>query len=268
MPPEFRPPDMLPQSFKDIRQNIQESIQKNIRLIATDMDGTLTHHGRFTPDLLTALLALEQAGLTVLIVTGRSAGWVAGVVHYLPVAGAIAENGGVFLSPQGESHLLTPLPDPLAHRQALAQMFNTLRTRFPQLQEATDNRYRLTDWTFDIAPLSNVDLQGIHHHCQAAGWSFTYSTVQGHIKPVGQEKAIALSHLLTTRFPDLSRDQVITVGDSPNDASLFDPARFPLSVGVANVRHYLPQLPHAPRYITTGEEVAGFCELVRSLLDT
>ncbi|MGF1499898.1 MAG: HAD family hydrolase [Elainellaceae cyanobacterium] len=258
MLPERQKPASLPRSFQDI--------QIDIRLIASDMDGTLTHCGQLTPDLLTALLKLEQAALPLVIVTGRSAGWVAGMVNYLPVAGAIAENGGVFLFPDGTSETLTPIADPLAHRQALARMFYALKAQFPQLQEAADNPYRITDWTFDIANLDEADVQAIQKQCEAAGWSFTYSTVQGHIKPAGQEKAIALARLLTTRFPFLSRDQVITVGDSPNDASLFDPAQFPHSVGVANVRHYLPRLPHRPRYVTTGEEVAGFCELVRSLL--
>ncbi len=68
----------------------------NFTLIATDMDGTLTQRGKFTPALLQALDDLAAIGTKVLIVTGRSAGWVSGLVSYLPVAGAIAENGGLF----------------------------------------------------------------------------------------------------------------------------------------------------------------------------
>ncbi|MBC6434493.1 HAD family hydrolase, partial [Nostoc sp. HG1] len=67
----------------------------NIRLIATDMDGTLTRRGKFTPALLQALEDLAAAGnIKVLIVTGRSAGWVSGLSAIMPVAGAMAENGG------------------------------------------------------------------------------------------------------------------------------------------------------------------------------
>ena len=46
-----------------------------ISLIATDMDGTLTQRGQFTPRLVQMLEALKAADLTTLIVTGRSAGW-------------------------------------------------------------------------------------------------------------------------------------------------------------------------------------------------
>lgn len=68
----------------------------NIRLVATDMDGTLTTDGKFTAALLQALEDLTAHGIKVLIVTGRSAGWVSGLVSYLPVAGPIAENGNLF----------------------------------------------------------------------------------------------------------------------------------------------------------------------------
>ena len=47
----------------------------NIRLVATDMDGTLTTDGKFTAALLQALEDLTAHGIKVLIVTGRSAGW-------------------------------------------------------------------------------------------------------------------------------------------------------------------------------------------------
>lgn len=56
----------------------------------------------------------------------------------------------------------------------------------------------------------------------------------------------------------------MTVGDSPNDASLF--AEFPLSVGVANLVPYLHRLPQPPRYLCQQPEVAGFLELVEVLL--
>jgi hydroxymethylpyrimidine pyrophosphatase-like HAD family hydrolase len=48
----------------------------NIRLVATDMDGNLTTYGKFTSSLLQALENFAASGVQVLIVTGRSAGWV------------------------------------------------------------------------------------------------------------------------------------------------------------------------------------------------
>ena len=239
---------------------------QSVRLIATDMDGTLTQQEKFTLPLLQALSALSHAQIPVLIVTGRSAGWVSAIAHYLPVVGAIAENGGLFYGQTGASELLSPIPDLMLHRQKLAQMFAVLQAQFPQIRESIDNRFRLTDWTFDVAGLSLENLQQLNDLCQAQGWGFTYSTVQCHIKPLQQEKAVALQAVLQMQFPDLTPDQIVTVGDSPNDQSLFDASSFPLSVGVANIRRYAEQMAHLPHYITQAEEAAGFCELAQAIL--
>jgi hydroxymethylpyrimidine pyrophosphatase-like HAD family hydrolase len=72
-----------------------EGLLGRVELLATDMDGTLTQNGQFGPEVLSALGALQSSGLPVIIVTGRSAGWVSGLAQYLPVAGAICEDGGV-----------------------------------------------------------------------------------------------------------------------------------------------------------------------------
>jgi len=233
-----------------------------IALVATDMDGTLTQQGKFTVSLLQTLKTLANADIPVLIVTGRSAGWVEAVAHYLPVVGAIAENGGVFFhTPDVPPDLLVPITNLANHRLRLGEMFSLLQERFPHLQEASDNRFRLTDWTFDVSGLNDEALAWIGDRCQQEGWGFTYSTVQCHIKLPQQEKAVALQAVLETYFPHLPLSQVVTVGDSPNDESLFNPAIFPYSVGVANVQHYCDRLTYAPLFITPEAEVEGFCNL-------
>ncbi|MER3435792.1 MAG: HAD family hydrolase [Leptolyngbya sp. ERB_1_1] len=235
---------------------------KSIRLIATDMDGTLTIDQKFTPKLLQAFEQLNQAGIAVLIVTGRSAGWVSALVNYLPIKGAIAENGGLFY--QGETQqLLVPIEDVKLHRQKLAEMFLELRSYFPKIQESNDNVFRLTDWTFDVAELSISELNQLNSLCLKYGWGFTYSNVQCHIKLSQQNKAEGLVKVLQNQYKP---EQIVTVGDSPNDESLFDPAQFPTSIGVANIQHYQTQLKHLPTYITTQPEGAGFCEFVNTVL--
>jgi len=241
----------------------------NIRLIATDMDGTLTKRGKFTPALLQALEDLATANIKVLIVTGRSAGWVSGLSSLMPVAGAMAENGGLYFPPGNQKPVvLTPIPDLVQHRQQLATTFEKLQTQFPQIQESVDNRFRITDWTFDVTGLSQHELQILDRLCQQMGWGFTYSNVQCHIKPQGQHKAVGLLQVLREYFPDYSPEQIVTVGDSPNDESLFDRHYFPVSVGVANVMEYVDKLQHQPVYITNAAEGDGFCELSSYILQS
>ncbi|MBD0385631.1 MAG: HAD family phosphatase, partial [Nostoc sp. C3-bin3] len=210
---------------------------------------------------------LMAAEIKVLIVTGRSAGWVSGLSSLMPVVGAIAENGGLFYHSGSEQPvLLTTIADVIGHRQQLAGVFQQLKLKFPQIEESGDNRFRITDWTFDVANLTPDELGIMGDLCQKMGWGFTYSNVQCHIKPQGQEKAIATLKVLQEYFPDYSPNQVVTVGDSPNDESLFDRRYFPISVGVANVLEYLNQLKYHPTYITTAAEGEGFCELSSCIL--
>jgi HAD superfamily hydrolase (TIGR01484 family) len=234
----------------------------DIRLIATDVDGTLTRNDRFTPELLHAIDLINAKGVKLLLVTGRSAGWVSALNNYLPVSGAIAENGGLFFNKSGEFDFLTPIKSISEHRECLANVFWELQARYPQIEESIDNQFRITDWTFDVAGVNAAELWEMASQCEQWGWGFTYSTVQCHIKPLKQDKGQGILQVLKQQFPKLKPAQIVTVGDSPNDASMFDSQLFPNSVGVANIQHYLSELSHQPKYLTKLTEVAGFCELV------
>ena len=245
---------------------LDKAALSDIRLIATDMDGTLTQNGKFTSELLVALESLANKNIPVLIVTGRSAGWVSAIANYLPVVGAIAENGGVYYDNKNAvSELITKLDDVQSHRLKLKEVFQLLQSQFPEIKESSDNPFRLTDWTFDIGDLTPSQLEQMACFCRDTGYGFTYSTVQCHIKPQQQNKAVGLQQISNKYFSHLTPQQVVTVGDSPNDESLFDRDYFPLSVGVANIVHYQDRLQHQPAYITKFPEVRGFCELARFL---
>jgi HAD superfamily hydrolase (TIGR01484 family) len=233
----------------------------DIRLIATDIDGTLTSDGKFTTELLQTIDLLNAKGIKLLLVTGRSAGWVSAINNYLPVAGAIAENGGVYFNDRGEFDFLSQIDEIEMHRGQLASRFWELQELYPQIQESIDNQFRITDWTFDLGDLTDLELREIDTKCQAWDYSFTFSTIQCHIKPLHQDKGIAILKVIKEYFPQIKPTQIITVGDSPNDASMFDPQRFIHSVGVANIQDYLSQLPYQPQYLTKLSEIAGFCEL-------
>ncbi|MEL7039155.1 MAG: HAD family hydrolase [Cyanobacteria bacterium J06592_8] len=245
---------------------IAKTLVENIHLIASDVDGTLTQQGKFTPKLITAFETLTQVGIKIILITGRSAGWVQALNHYLPVDGAIAENGGLFYSSLDDTpELLVSISNLTEHRQELAEVFEELKAQIPDLQESTDNPFRLTDWAFDVAGLSSAQLQILAETCHEKDWGFTYSTVQCHIKLKAQDKANGSRKVLSEHFPELSTEQILTMGDSPNDESLFQPDEFQNSVGVANILHYRDRLNYQPNYVTTEAEVNGFCEVVKLL---
>jgi hydroxymethylpyrimidine pyrophosphatase-like HAD family hydrolase len=60
------------------------------------------------------------------------------------------------------------------------------------------------------------------------------------------------------------KNEVIFIGDSPNDAPMF--AYFPNSVGVANFLQFKEQLSSKPAWVTRKEGGHGFAEMVALLL--
>ena len=253
---------------KPILKAITDGRLGDIRVIATDMDGTLTEDGKFNSDLLQILEKLSYGKIDVLIVTGRSAGWVQGIATYLPIVGAIAENGGLLYWSHAERpQTLANIGNIEQHRQKLKSIFELLQNKFPQIQESEDNRFRITDWTFDVKHLSLKELEQIDRICHAQGWGFTYSTVQCHIKPLNQDKAIALEQIMHKYYPHLKLEQIITIGDSPNDESLFS-NKFPVSVGVSNILDYRDCLENFPLYVTKKPEIQGFIELAELVINT
>ena len=60
------------------------------------------------------------------------------------------------------------------------------------------------------------------------------------------------------------KERFIFVGDSPNDAPMFE--YFPYSVGVANVREFGDLGGSAPKYVTEHASGAGFAEIAELLL--
>jgi hydroxymethylpyrimidine pyrophosphatase-like HAD family hydrolase len=63
---------------------------------------------------------------------------------------------------------------------------------------------------------------------------------------------------------DADRARYVFVGDSPNDAPMFE--YFPNAVGVANVREFGALVGHMPAYVTAHACGAGFRELAEVLL--
>ena len=240
---------------------------KNIKMIATDIDGTLTKKGEFSSQLLSTLEQLQKHNISVILITGRSAGWCQGIVNYLPVWGVIAENGGVYCLKDDQQIIpLTAIDNLEKHRQELQNKFESLQSQFSNLITSSDNQFRLTDWTFDCHELTQDELLTIQKICDQNNWGFTYSHIQAHLKPPEQNKAQGLITLKENYFQKVSWEEIITVGDSPNDESLFNTSIFPLSVGVNNILKYTERLQYQPMYITNLPEIDGFCELGKLLM--
>ena len=73
---------------------IPQSVKTNIRYILADIDDTLTIAGRLPAAVFAAMERVQKAGIRLIPITGRPAGWCDHIARMWPVAGIVGENGG------------------------------------------------------------------------------------------------------------------------------------------------------------------------------
>nr|HPM78705.1 HAD hydrolase family protein [bacterium] len=109
---------------------IPEQRLEQVRLLASDIDDTLTEHGKLTSEVLDCLQRMRTAGVKVWLVTGRCAAWGQALSAYLNIDGAIAENGGVLFT--GETpRLLADAAELGENRSRLRDFYRRVRERVP-----------------------------------------------------------------------------------------------------------------------------------------
>jgi len=243
--------------------------------VLTDIDDTLTSEGDITPEALDALQQLRHAGLPVLAITGRPAGWSEAFALAWPVNAIVAENGAVALWRGEHGQLCRDHLQGAATRAAnfskLQAVAQRIRADMPQTRLATDSPGRETDIAIDhseFAHLSEAEIAQVVSLMRAEGLNATVSSI--HINGwIGDHDKLAGARWIVRsrlgRDLDSELDRWVYVGDSTNDARMF--GHFEQSVGVANVARFWNLLSHHPRYVTPSERGAGFAEVVKALLD-
>jgi HAD superfamily hydrolase (TIGR01484 family) len=235
-----------------------------------DLDDTVLDHGRLSVMALDALYRLADAGLILLGVTGRPAGWGQVMARQWPVSGMLTENGIIALvQRERRVHVLDRAsPEQRAQRtQRLRELVAELRARFAELEPSDDIAGRIADYSFDIAESRQVDLSIVQAATALArerGARVVRSSVHLHLSYDGDDKASgALRFLQALHGVDATsaRYRFAFIGDSENDAPCF--AAFEHSFGVANLRGR-PSL--LPKYLASQPMGAGFAEIANVLL--
>jgi len=233
-----------------------------VEAVLFDLDDTLLTHGVLTRAAYGALWDLADAGFTLVAVTGRPAGWADVLARQWPVAGVIAENGALAVGRRA------PPSSPTSDRP-LEVVERVRAARFPEVQYADDNAARRTDVTLDVGEHAHLDratIEALRDALVAEGLRVTVSSVHLHGTRSGDDKASGALRFLRHLGIDAgaARARAVFVGDSGNDAACF--AAFPLSVGVDNVRAWVPRLSVPPAFVTVGARGEGFVELAAALL--
>ncbi len=242
-----------------------------LRGVLTDIDDTLTRDGAIEPVALAALQRLADAGVPVIAITGRPAGWSEPFALAWPVAAIVAENGAVLLRRRGTGLAIDFVADAAAradNARRLQACARDLLAGVPGARLARDSAGRLTDIAVDhseftqLAPARIAEVVAL---MREHGLTATVSSihVNGWIGPHDKWTGAhwAVTQALGCTF---DADDWVYLGDSTNDQLMFE--RLPLTVGVANIARFVPQLRWLPGFVTPGERGAGFAELADALL--
>ena len=245
-----------------------------IRGVVFDIDDTVTRNGVLEPDAYAAMHRLAGAGFELVAVTGRPLGWTDVIARLWPVRVAVGENGAgwTWVDEAGthEGYFCDEV-----ERAGQATLLDTIRREaaaaMPHVQTTNDHRHRRCDLAFDVGEsvsLPRADIDALVALIERLGARSSVSTVHAHAAPGPWDKAEGVARALRDVLDidlDGELERWVFVGDSGNDAAAF--ARFPKSVGVANVREHLDRLTIPPRYVTDSDRGRGFAELASHLVD-
>lgn len=238
--------------------------------VLTDIDDTLTTHGVITPEALAALAKLRAAGVPVIAITGRPAGWSAPFAREWPLAAIVAENGAVALLPDGSVEYAQDAATRAANVQRLRAAAERVLREVPGARLARDSAGRVTDIAVDHSEfehLSSARIEQVVSAMRAEGMNATVSSIHingwygSHDKLSGARWIV---RRLFGRELDAEFGRWVYVGDSTNDQQMF--ATFPFSVGVANLLRFERELTVWPTYLTDGERGVGFAEVAERVV--
>ena len=252
------------------------SVKKNIRFVLTDIDDTLTNGGRLPADIFVAMERLKAAGIRILPITGRPAGWCDHIARMWPVDGLVGENGAFYFRydeklRQMQRRYFNSEGQRKKDRSKLEKIKKDVLKKVPGCRVAADQAYREADLAIDfcedIPPLPMEDVVKIAGCFEDAGATAKISSI--HVNGwFGDYDKLTMTEMMFEEvfgqhLEDI-KDRLIFIGDSPNDAPMF--SYFPHSVGVANVLLFKAMMDQYPAWVTKREGGYGFAEMVDVLL--
>lgn len=247
-----------------------------IRGVFTDIDDTLTSEGRLEGEAYLALEDLKRAGLAVVPITGRPAGWCDMIARFWPVDGVVGENGAFYFSYDHKARRMRRrfMQDEATRAQGragLQKVAARVLEEVPGAAVASDQLYRESDLAIDfcedVPPLDEKAVERILAIFREEGAVAKASSIHvngwfGDYNKLTMSKIFA--HEVLGVDLDASKSAYVYCGDSPNDAPMF--GYFPNACGVANVRDFAGRMEALPAYIATAHGGAGFVEIANTIL--
>jgi HAD superfamily hydrolase (TIGR01484 family) len=246
----------------------------NIKFVLSDVDDTLTCHGQLLPETYQAMHRLKDQGIIFIPITGGCAGWCDSFSRLWPAAAVIGENGGFYLKKQPDNsidyHFWQDAQKRVENTNKLKALAKDALNKVPQVAMAKDQAYRLVDvaidYNQDISGINQSQINQILEVFHSAGANAKASSIHVNAWIGDYNKKAMACHLLSKEFgltEQQMREQVLFIGDSLNDETMFE--FFPNSVGVANISSQLDQLTFKPKWITEQAYGLGFNQMVDAI---
>lgn len=243
--------------------------------VLTDIDDTLTTDGRLPAVAYEALERLQRAGLKVIPITGRPAGWCDLIARLWPVDAVVGENGAFYFACEPGGGMTRVFHKPDAERRTdrarLDGLAATILASVPRARISADQPFREADLAIDFAEdgahLDEAEIDAIVACFEAAGAVAKVSSIHvngwfGHY-----DKLVMTRRLLAERYGvdmDSAGDRIAFVGDSPNDAPMF--GHFAASIAVANFADFAHRSPAQPKWLTAEAGGQGFAAMAAAIL--
>lgn len=261
--------------------DIPAQVCRELRVVASDIDDTISTDGRIPADAYAALWRLREAGIAVVPVTGRPAGWCDLIARMWPVDGVVGENGALyFRHVPGEAHgtpgrivrhYVLDAAARAANRERLARVATEILAAVPGSAIAADQAYRefdlAIDFCEDVPRLPDAAVDRIvavfeKHGCTAKVSSIHVNGWFGDYDKLGMVKTFLARELGIDA--EAERGRVLFCGDSPNDEPMF--GFFPHSVGMANIADFRTRVRTPPTWVAAARGGEGFAETVDVIL--
>lgn len=256
--------------------NLPVHTSRNLIAVLTDIDDTITTGGRLPANAYTMLESLSDAGLLVIPITGRPAGWCDMVARFWPVAGVVGENGALAFRYDHEKRqmkrkFMVDEATRSANRERLSQLAKTIIAKVPGSAVSSDQHYREADLAIDfcedVAALGSEDVEKILQCFRDAGAVAKASSI--HVNGwFGDWDKLSMtrSFMMECFGVDIDTDceRIVYCGDSPNDAPMF--GFFPNACGVANVQEFVGRMDALPAFVADAKGADGFVEIGEQIL--
>jgi HAD superfamily hydrolase (TIGR01484 family) len=251
-------------------------IARGLAGVFTDIDDTITTDGHLPAAAYAALERLQAAGLAVVPITGRPAGWCDMIARFWPVAGVVGENGAFTFrydhaTKKMHRSFVATAVERAENRRKLNALAERILAEVPGAAIASDQLYREADLAIDfredVPPLPPAAVDRIVALFEAAGATAKVSSIHVNGWFGRYDKLTTTRSFMRDAFGrdlDAEKARFIFCGDSPNDVPMF--GFFPYACGVANVVEFADRMDTKPAYVARSRGGEGFVEIVDRIL--